>query len=260
MSRRRYPGDGLPPPTRKVPNHWSYRYLVFWKDPANTDGGSIWLWCSQEMCSAFGVTTDAGIPIRLEAHRPSLVQARGINWTATWEDGSTHRFKASPQATKTVMAQIAQRWSTPPVSLQKGTTRPFDLISLMEESHSHVYLVRLLTFDPTADGRAYFKIGKAISIPKRIKQFGPCELIAEARFPSEADSLKAEANLHQQFSAWRKPETEIFCFDAARVEAVAEVMTKLESGIAVQPSCTLDGISLSDGGHQGQHRSGPELH
>jgi hypothetical protein len=212
------------------------------------------------MCSAVGVKTDPDIPIRLEAHRPSLLQARGINWTASWEDGTTHHFKASPQATKAVMAQIAQRWSMPPVSLQKGTARPFDLLSLMEESHSHVYLVRLLTFDPTADGRAYFKIGKAISIPKHIKQFGPCELIAEARFPSEAESLKAEALLHQQFSAWRKPETEIFCFDAARVEAVAGVMTRLESGIAGQPSRTFDRISLSGDGHQGQHRSGLELH
>jgi hypothetical protein len=94
----------------------------------------------------------------------------------------------------------------------------------VEESHSHVYLVRLLTFDPTADGRAYYKIGKAISIPKRIKQFGPCELVAEGRLPSEKESLTAEAQLHQQFSAWRKPETEIFCFTAGQVEAVKAAM------------------------------------
>jgi hypothetical protein len=232
MSRRLYPGDGLPPSSAAPARTPPPLYLVFWKNPDQTEKGTIWLWCSQQLCSAFGVRTDTDVPIRLQAHRPSLVQARGINWTATWEDGTTHRFKASPQATKAVMAQIAQRWATPPVSLQKETARPFDLLSLMEESHSHVYLVRLLTFDPTANGRAYFKIGKAISIPKRIKQFGPCELIAEARFPSEADGLKAEAHLHQQFSAWRKPETEIFCFDAARVEAVAGVMARLESGIA----------------------------
>ena len=41
---------------------------------------------------------------------------------------------------------------------------------LLEHGQSHVYLVQLFTFDPTADGRAYFKIGKVISIPKQIKQ------------------------------------------------------------------------------------------
>lgn len=236
MGRRRYPGDEPPPssaaPVRTPPP----LYLVFWKDPANTGGGSIWLWCSQEMCSAFGVRSDTDVPTRLQGHRPSLIQARGMNWIAVWEDGTTHSFKASPQATKAVMAQIARRWTTPPVSLQKGTARPFDLISLLEESHSHVYLVRLLTFEPTADGRAYFKIGKAVSIPKRIKQFGPCELIAEARFPSEVESLNAEALLHQQFSAWRKPETEIFCFDAAQVEIVAGVMAELGAVVAATPA------------------------
>ncbi len=122
------------------------------------------------------------------------------------------------------------------MSLQKGTARPFDLLSLMEESHSHVCLVRLLTFDQTADGRAYFKIGKAISFPKRIKQLVPCELIAEARFPSEADSLKAEAILHQQFSAWRKPETEFFCFDVAQVEIVTGVMAQLGRAVTTTPA------------------------
>jgi hypothetical protein len=38
------------------------------------------------------------------------------------------------------------------------------------------------------------------------------ELIAEAQLPSEKESLAFEAQLHQQFDQWRKPETEIFCF------------------------------------------------
>ncbi len=87
--------------------------------------------------------------------------------------------------------------------------------------------MRLLTFDTTADGRAYFKIGKAISIPKRIKQFGPCELIAEPQLPSEKESLAFEAELHQKFDQWRTPETEIFCFTADQMEQVKEAMVKL---------------------------------
>jgi len=199
-------------------------YIVYWKSFAETDKGTVWLWCSPEMTAHAGLRHDEFIPLRSRGYRPALLIARGINWTAAWEDGTSHTFKASPQVSKPVMAEIAQRWNWPPVTLQRDNGRPFDLASLVEESHSHVYLVRLLTFDPTADGRAYYKIGKAVSIPKRIKQFGPCELVAEARLSSEKESLTAEAQLHQQFAPWRKPETEIFCFTAAQLEVVKAAM------------------------------------
>ena len=201
-------------------------YIVSWKSPDQPEKGTIWTWCSQAMADRAGLRSDEGIPSRSLGHRPALTNARGINWIATWDDGTSHAFKASPQATKTVMAQLAQRWAIPPATLQRDKGRPFDLATLLEESHSHVYLVRLLTFDPTADGRAYYKIGKAVSIPKRIKQFGPCELIAEAKMTCDKDSLAAEAKLHQQFAPWRKPATEIFCFSAEQVDAVRAAMKR----------------------------------
>jgi len=226
MKRRRYPGDGDRPPSAAAPRN---DYIVLWKSPGQPEKGTIWIWCSQEMTGRAGLLSDEGIPLRSRGHRPSLTKARGINWSAAWDDGTTHAFKVSPQATKALMAQLAQRWGAPPVTLQREKGRPFDLASLAEESHSHVYLVRLLTFDPTADGWAYYKIGKAVSIPRRIKQFGPCELIAEARLASEKASLAAEAQLHQQFDPWRKPDTEIFCFTADQVEAVKAAMAAVGS-------------------------------
>jgi hypothetical protein len=184
----------------------------FWKDPSDPEKGTIWLYLKSEMMSFAGFSFwEEGIPFRYRGYRPQLIQARGVNWTATLADGTSHRFKATPQATKKVMADIAMRWKNPPEQLQKDKGRPFSVADLIEESHSHVYLVQLMTFDATADGRAYYKIGKAASVPKRIKQFGPCELIQEIRLSSEAMSLKAEARLHSQFEQYRKPGTEIFC-------------------------------------------------
>ena len=226
MSRRRYPGDGEHQPEIKLPRR-QLQYLVFWRSLDQPEKGTIWVWCSEELQSWAGLRSDEEIPLRAMCYRPSLLEARGVKWTATWADGTSHRFKASPQATKAVMARLAQRWKVPPVSLQRGNARAFDLLSLIEESHSHVYLVRLLTFEQNADGRAYYKIGKAVSIPRRIKQFGPCEVVAEARLPSEAESLKVEALLHQQFSAWRKAETEIFCLGVSEVEAVTAAIEQL---------------------------------
>lgn len=210
-------------------------YIVSWKNLAQPEKGTVWIWCSPEMASHAQLRSDEGIPFRSMAHRPALTKARGINWTAVWDDGTTFTYKASPQLTKPLMAQLAQRWATPPVTMQRDKGRPFDLATLLEHSYSHVYLVRLLTFDPTADGRAYFKIGKAISIPKRIKQFGPCELIAETQLPNEQESLAFEAQLHQQFAAWRKPETEIFCFTADQVEQVRAAMTPTASSSKKHP-------------------------
>ncbi len=57
------------------------------------------------------------------------------------------------------------------------------------------------------------------------------ELIAKVRLPSEKESLAFEAQLHQQFAAFRKPETEIFCFTPDQVEQVKAVMA--------QPSVTM---------------------
>lgn len=55
--------------------------------------------------------------------------------------------------------------------------QPFDVETLETKRGSFVYLVRLLTFEETSSGAYYYKIVKATSIPKRIKQFSPYELI-----------------------------------------------------------------------------------
>ena len=151
MTRRRYPGEGLGATSATVPRN---RYIVCWKDPAQPEKGTVWFWCSPELVSHAQLSSDDGIPFRCLSYRPALLKARGINWTATLDDGTTFTFKASPQITKPLMAQLAQRWTVSPATLQRDKGRPFDLVTLLEHGHSHVYLVRLLTFDPTADGRA----------------------------------------------------------------------------------------------------------
>ena len=73
-----------------------------------------------------------------------------------------------------------------------------------------MYFVRLLRFEETASGSRYFKIGKATSIPSRIKQFEPCKLIADPVHAESRAALKHEKELHKQFAAYRRPETENF--------------------------------------------------
>jgi hypothetical protein len=174
------------------------------------------------------ISSDDGIPFQLMEYRPSLVKARGINWTGIWADGSTNKFKASPMAKKALLVSIVARWPNPPAKLQTGNGRPFAITNLDEERHSHVYLVRLQVFDETAEARSYYKIGKAISIPNRIKQLGPCTLINCVRFANEKISLKAEKELHLLFNDYRRPGTEIFCFTESELTTACLEMNALE--------------------------------
>jgi hypothetical protein len=134
-------------------------------------------------------------------------------------------YLASPMATKRLMANIVSRWTTPPIRLRQEGGPTFTLHDLQEEAHSHVYLVQLLTFDKTSAGQHCYKIGKAKSIPKRIKQFGPCLLMKSIKLRTEQESLRVEAELHSKFSRLRRPDTEIFCMNEGELESVlAECM------------------------------------
>ena len=146
--------------------------------------------------------------------------ARGKKWYAIYYDDEQYVFWASPMATKKVMAAIVSRWENPPLRLRLANGSAFALSDLRDETHSHVYLVQLLTFHSTHEGKLYYRIGKAKSIPKRIKQFGLCRLIASIKLPTEQASLRVESELHVMFSHLRRPDTEIFCMDVTELQAV----------------------------------------
>jgi len=210
IKRRRYPGDPRGGPPKPVPPRKPGKidvYSVFWKDPEDREKGTIWLYHSRELKEAGGIRQDKEIPWRQTGHRPSLIKARGKKWYAIYSDDQEYMFLASPMATKRLMAHIVSRWATPPLRLRQEGRPAFTLHDFQDETHSHVYLVQLLTFDKTSAGRHYYKIGKAKSIPRRIKQFGPCRLIKSIKLRTEQDSLRVEAEIHSKFSRLRKPVT-----------------------------------------------------
>lgn len=228
IKRRRYPGDPRGGPPKPVPPRKPDKidvYSVFWKNPEDKAKGTVWLYHSRELKEAGGIRQDNEIPWRQTGHRPSLTKARGKKWYAIYSDTDEYMFLASPMATKRLMANIVSRWATPPNKLRQEGGRAFNLHDLQDETHSHVYVVQLLTFHQTAAGQHYYKIGKAKSIPKRIKQFGPCRLIKSITLRSERDSLRVEAELHSKFSCFRRPDTEIFCMNEVELTSVlAECM------------------------------------
>ena len=170
---------------------------------------------------------EQGMNCMMGGHRPAVCM-RGTKWQATWADGTTFTIRSSPQATKPLMASIALRWRNPPLTLKREGGEAFTVENLEKRTDSFVYLVRLLTFEETASGAAYFKIGKATSIPKRIKQFGPCDLIAHEVHKDSVESLKREKELHQMFSTFRKPDTEIFLLKQDELMQVVHEMSTTE--------------------------------
>ena len=86
--------------------------------------------------------------------------------------------------------------------------------------------VRLLMFEERASGARYFKIGKATSLPRRIKQFGPCELVAHEIHTDSRAALKCEKELRKPLAALRRPETEIFLLHPMEVLQVRIAMNR----------------------------------
>ena len=204
----------------------TYWYCKQWKNPRDHSKGTVWTYMENDAFEHAGIPRlEEGMNLTMGGHRPGVCM-RGIKWQATWEDGTTFTIRSSPQATKPLMASIAQRWRNPPLTLKKEGGQPFTVENLETRTDSFVYFVRLLTFEETASGARYFKIGKATSIPSRIKQFGPCELVAHEVHTDSRAALKREKELHKQFAAFRRPETEIFLLDPMEVLQVRIAMNR----------------------------------
>ena len=201
-----------------------FRYCKQWKVPSDPSKGTVWIYLQQEAFVYAGIPSlEDGMHCMMSGHRPAVCM-RGTKWQATWADGTAFTIRSSPQATKPLMASIAKRWRNPPMTLKKEGGQPFTVENLETRTDSFVYFVRLLTFEETASGARYFKIGKATSIPSRIKQFGPCELVAHEIHADSRAALKREKELHKQFAAYRRPETEIFLLNPMEVLQVRIAM------------------------------------
>lgn len=245
--RSRYPRDpaGDSSSKRRAPLFGHTIYQHFWKDPNDKDKGLIWVGVKSEIANILGFSGDPDIPSvsttksgrRVVTCLVSIhvVQASGRNWIAIYPDNTEYPFKASPAATRKIMAQIASRWKNPPLALKPPRSSAFNISDILSETTSHVYLVQLQSFRRNRHGKSYYKIGKAKHIPKRIKQFGPCKIIASAAFPSERESLKAEQVIHSIYVEHRLPDTEIFCFTEDQVESVGKsILEQCNGGLNLQ--------------------------
>ena len=204
-------------------------YCKQWKNPSDHSKGTVWTYMKDDAFKHAGIPRlEKGMNLLMGGHRHRECM-RGTKWQACWADGTTFTIRSSPQATKPLMASIALRWRNPPQTLKREGEEAFTVENLEKRTDSFVYLVRLLTFEETASGAAYFKIGKATSIPKRVKQFGPCDLIAHEVHKDSVESLKREKVLHQMFSAFRKPETEIFLLKQDELMQVVNEMSPQKS-------------------------------
>ena len=196
------------------------RFCLQWKDPDRPARGTLWTYMDQKVLDHGKVPSiEEGMNGMMTGHRPSVCM-RGIKWLATWKDGTEFTIRSSPQATKPLMCSIVKRWGNPPIKLKKDGGKPFSVDTLQVQKESFVYLVRLLTFEETAKGGAYFKIGKAVSVPSRIKEFGPCRLIAQEKHSDDAAALRREAELHKTFAKYRRTGTEIFLLTTDELERV----------------------------------------
>lgn len=200
-------------------------HCVYWKDLEDKSKGCAWLLLKDDLAQLAGTRSDNHIPVRSLGLDYSLAKARGKKWEAHYSAEVVHHFRTSPSLSKRTLIEIIDRWSNSPLQLRPHGGALFNLSDLKVATVSHVYLVELLSFEKTSTGATYYKIGKAKSIPKRVRQFGPCAVIDSLIFQSDAESLIAEAELHQYFDSFRRPDTEIFAFDDVTLQHVHSVFS-----------------------------------
>ena len=83
--------------------------------------------------------------------------------------------------------------------------------SLETRRDSLIYLLRLIPFKKTSSGAYNYKIETATSIPKKIKQFGHCQLISHEVHQSGAASLKREKSYTNNSRLLDNPVLRSFC-------------------------------------------------
>lgn len=233
---RLYPGDpnGAEKPTRQRDPKKLDTFSVFWRDIQDKNKGTIWIYHSLDLENLGGFKGDPDIPFAQTGHRLSLIKARGKKWTSIYPNEDNHNFLASPMATKNILAAIVLRWPNPPLQLKPEKGPAFCLKDLRDEILSYVYLVELLTFYPDKNGHKYYKIGKAKSIPKRIKQFGPCKLISSIELTSEQQSFEIEARIQSKLNHLRRPDTEIFFMSGRDLESAVVEFSRQQDNHAKQ--------------------------
>ncbi|MDJ1171170.1 GIY-YIG nuclease family protein [Roseofilum sp. BLCC_M154] len=197
----------------------------FWEDLENKEKGIIRVFASDEF-KEFG-QIESDLEFSLKYWKLLRKYRTYKKWFAIYSDEIQYPFQVGGNLSKKLVASIVSRWGNPPPKLKLKNKPVFTVADLKTDTSSCVYFVELLTFYPTQDGKAYYKIGKAKSIPNRIKQFGPCRLVDSIRLPTEEKSYEVESVLHKKFDSYRRPDTEIFHLSLDELQLVRTAFKEL---------------------------------
>lgn len=214
-------------------HHW------FWKDPADQSKGALWAYIHSDYASKYGIGTAAYTRSgpapengRYFFTASKNHRSKGKKWSFFMQDGSRFTCRTHTAATYVRVKAWCQTWQVVPVKIEevkKPTASPRDATKW--DLIYRVYFVRLLSFEATAAGKSYYKIGKAKVVPKRIKQFGPCELLDVLEFEHSREAFEAEASLHGFLHAHRIPSTELFMLELSAVRDISTEFERLRTGI-----------------------------
>lgn len=214
-------------------HHW------FWKDPADQSKGALWAYIHSDYASKYGIGTAAytrsgPAPANgryfFTASKNS--RSKGKKWCFTMQDGSRFTCRTHTAASYVRVKAWCQTWEVVPGKIEEVKKPKASLRDATKWDLIHrVYFVKLLSFEVTAAGKSYYKIGKAKVVPKRIKQFGPCELLSVLEFEHSREAFEAEASLHAFLQVHRIPSTELFLLEPSAVGDVTGEFDRLRAGV-----------------------------
>lgn len=202
------------------------RFVHLWNDPGDHARGVGWVMVHESFIARRSSHCDADIPLvrtLIDVHKSKM---RGKKWMVINAEGKIP-LKASAGLKESRIISWAQQVWPEMESIQTPSGKVKSVHARNVITASYVYFVRLDTFTDPQSETGFYKVGKANSVPKRIRQFGSCSVVRLLACDSPTLAFRFEQELLSHFSEWRQEGTEILRMPRNVVYKVIDKMQEL---------------------------------
>jgi hypothetical protein len=201
-------------------------FIHLWNDPNDQSRGVGWIMIHSSNITRRNMHCDSDIPIMRKVGDPLRSKIQGKNWMIICRERKIP-LKASSGLKESRIASWAQKIWSDLEYIQNPSGRVKSVLTRSAINVSYVYFVRLDTFTEPHSTTGFYKVGKANSVPKRIRQFGNCSVVHLLTCESPVHALRFEQELLTHFSEWRQEGTEILRMPHVVVHEVISKMQEL---------------------------------
>ena len=204
------------------------RFIHLWIDPNDHARGVGWVMVHESCIAGKSLYRDCDIPLIRTGVDGHKCKIQGKKWVIISAEQKIP-IKTSTGLKESRLISWAQQVWPDMESIQTPSGKVKSVHTRATADISYVYFVRLDTFTDPHGTTGFYKVGKANSVPKRIRQFGNCSVVHLLACDSPTLAFKFEQELLTHFSEWRQEGTEILRLPHNAVNEVIRRMQELHS-------------------------------